>query len=170
MKRLSFTLILSLLFAQTFATGLETIISTNALANSFPIVAQSKASNILYDENDFDGVKRAIRDLQSDIKKVTDREPALNNKTSKTTIIIGTIGKSALIDDLIKNKKINVNGITGRWESTLIEVVQNPTTAIEQALVIAGSDKRGTIYGIYEISYQAGVSPWYYWADVPVKN
>lgn len=105
MKRLSFTVILSLLFAQTFATGLETIVSTNALSNSFPIVAQSKASNILYDENDFDGVKRAIRDLQSDIKKVTDLEPALNNKTSKTTIIIGTIGKSALIDDLIKNKK-----------------------------------------------------------------
>ncbi len=170
MKRLSFTVILSLLFARTFATGLETIISTNALANSFPVVAQSKASNILYDKNDFDGVKRAIRDLQSDIKKVTDLEPALNNKTSKTTIIIGTIGKSALIDDLIKNKKINVNGITGRWESTLIEVVQNPTTDIEQALVIAGSDKRGTIYGIYEISYQAGVSPWYYWADVPVKK
>lgn len=170
MKKLTFVFILSLFFVQAYASGLETIVNESALANSFPIVSSSKNSTILYDEKDFDGVKRAIKDLQNDIKLVTDISPELNKNNAQTVIIIGTIGKSALIDELIQNKKINVNGVSGNWESTLIEVVSNPKKGIEQALVIAGSDKRGTIYGVYELSYQMGVSPWYYWADVPVKK
>ncbi len=170
MKKLSFFVILLIFAFQSYANGIETIVGQQALSNSFPIASSSATSNILYDENDFDGVKRAVKDLQNDLQKVTDREFKLNAQNSKTVIIIGTIGKSKLIDELIQNKKINASGVSGRWESTLFEVVSHPTKDIEHALVIAGSDKRGTIYGIYEISSQSGVSPWYYWADVPVKK
>jgi len=83
-------------------------------------------------------------------------------------IIAGTIGKNVVIDKLVKDKKIDVKGIAGKWETFLIQVVNKPLPGVKRALIIAGSDKRGTIFGIYEISKQIGVSPWYWWADVPV--
>jgi hypothetical protein len=78
-------------------------------------------------------------------------------------ICVGTIGKSRLIDGLVKQKKLDVSKVKGQWESFVIDVVDG-------RLVVAGSDKRGTIYGIYEISQRIGVSPWYWWADVPVQH
>ena len=78
--------------------------------------------------------------------------------------------QSPLIDRLIRKRKINVSDITGKWEAYLIETVDRPFPGVKKALVIAGSDKRGTIFGIYEISKQIGVSPWHWWADVPVPK
>jgi len=63
-----------------------------------------------------------------------------------------------------------VTAIAGKWESFLIQVVPKPLPGVASALIIAGSDKRGTIYGIYDFSDQIGVSPWYWWADVPVQH
>ena len=83
-------------------------------------------------------------------------------------IIIGTLGKSRIIDDLVKAGKIDTSQIAGKWESFFLQVVPNPLPDVSSGLVIAGSDKRGTIYGIYDLSEQIGVSPWYWWADVPV--
>ena len=60
--------------------------------------------------------------------------------------------------------------IRDRWESSVIQVVARPLPGVERALVIAGSDKRGTIFGVYDVSEQIGVSPWYWWADVPVRH
>jgi hypothetical protein len=94
-----------------------------------------------------------------------DRVPA-----STEIVIIGTIGKSPLIDSLAGSGKINVAEIAGKWETFLIQVVENPFPDVENALVIAGSDKRGTIYGMFDLSEKIGVSPWYWWADVPVKK
>ncbi|MBV9880108.1 MAG: glycosyl hydrolase 115 family protein, partial [Gemmatirosa sp.] len=68
------------------------------------------------------------------------------------------------------SRKIDVSAITGKWESFFLQTVDNPLPGIKQALVIVGSDKRGTIYGIYDLSQQIGVSPWVWWADVPVKR
>jgi hypothetical protein len=123
------------------------------------------------DQNDWKSVHRAAYDLSDDISKVTNVKPevAVANSSlftlhsSLPSIIVGTIGKSRLIDGLIKKKKINVRQVKGQWESYLIDVVDGN-------LVIAGSDKRGTIYGIYDLSQRIGVSPWYWWADVPVKH
>lgn len=58
----------------------------------------------------------------------------------------------------------------GKREKYLLQTVSSPCDGVEKALVIAGSDKRGAIYGIYELSGQIGVSPWYWWADVPVHK
>ena len=154
-----------------FAVGADPFVSKSFTNGSFAIANRGKISSISVSSNDWAGVSRAAKDLQMDIQKVTGISPAFNtDKVTGMVIIIGTIGKSKIIDALIQNNKINVAGIAGKWESTLIEVVKNPVAGVDSALVIAGSDKRGTIYGIYELSNQIGVSPWYYWADVPVKK
>src|SRR5690606_31935887 len=86
-------------------------------------------------------------------------------------IIVGTLGESKLIDDIVKNKRIDVSKVKGQWEAFKTVVVDNPgVRGVSKALVIIGSDKRGSIYGIYDISEQIGVSPWYWWADVPAQQ
>lgn len=150
---------------------IKPFISKKPIKGSFCISEKQKSVPLLVSKNEWPGVIRAAKDLQDDIRKVTGRAPEFNiDQTAPMTIIIGTIGSSEIIDQLIKTNKINVKGIYGSWETTLIEIVKNPLPGVDKALVIAGSDKRGTIYGIYELSYQIGVSPWYYWADVPPKK
>src|SRR5262249_36951671 len=78
--------------------------------------------------------------------------------------------RSRLIDDLVSRHKLDVGDVRGKWESFVIDVVDKPFDGVDRALVIAGSDKRGTIYGLYDLSTQMGVSPWYWWADVPVAH
>jgi hypothetical protein len=153
--------------------GLQTeIVSENASQNSFPLVRDGNAATLFLDSNDYAGVLRAAGDLQADIKRVTETKPALTTNLSPAgiAVIVGTLGKSSLIANLIKAGKLNADAISGKWESFIIATVTNPLPGVNQALVIAGSDKRGTIYGIYEISEQIGVSPWYWWADVPPQH
>ena len=141
--------------------------------DAFTIANEGKLAPLCMNSSDFQGVIRALNDLKRDITSVTDQVPLLvmdNPPTVDEVIIIGTIGKSALIDQLIKNKKISVDDIRGKWETSVTQVVKDPFPNVKQALVIAGSDMRGTIFGIYELSKQIGVSPWYWWADVPPKK
>jgi hypothetical protein len=84
--------------------------------------------------------------------------------------VIGTLGASPLIDTLVSTGKLDTAGVAGRWEASLTQVVERPWTGVRRALIIAGSDRRGTIYGVYDLSAQIGVSPWYWWADVPVPR
>ncbi len=138
--------------------------------SGFPIVSkEGKTTDILYDKSENIAVVRAVKDLQSDIQKVTGKSPNLS--TTETSgeyeIIIGTIGTSKQIDKLISSKKINAKDLKGKWESFVITTVDSKS---KKQLIIAGSDRRGTIYGIYEISKQLGVSPWHWWNDVPVQK
>jgi len=145
----------------------------HAMDGAFGIADKNFVAPLVMSSDDWQGVSLALNSLQTDIKNVTDKEPAIVTdvqKISGKAIIVGTIGHSKIIDDLIRNRKINVAGVAGKWESTLIQTVDSPVAGIGSALVIAGSDKRGTIYGIYEISRQIGVSPWYWWADVPIEK
>jgi hypothetical protein len=139
----------------------------------FSIAAQNVVATLYVDSTDFPGVVRAVGDLQSDIQRVTNRTATIahdGNNLGTNVIVVGTIGKSKLIDQLIRDRKIDANSIAGRWETFLIQVVPNPLAGVASALVIAGSDKRGTIFGVYDLSDQIGVSPWYWWADVPVQH
>ncbi len=147
----------------------DDIISTEKVKSGFCLASSGLSAPMYVSSEDYPGVIRAFTDLQADIKRVTNTLPVMMNDLypgGKEIIIAGTIGKSPIIDQLVKNRKINVDDISGRWESYLIQVVNNPFRGVKKALVIVGSDKRGTIYGIYEISRQIGVSPWYWWADV----
>jgi hypothetical protein len=141
--------------------------------NSFPIVQNKQATAIYVDTADWPGVIRAAKDLQSDIARVTQCTPSVLNEPGRLageTIIIGTLGKSRIINDLVKAGKIKVSDISGKWESFFLQVVSNPLPKVSKALIIAGSDKRGTIYGIYDLSEQIGVSPSYLWTDVPAQH
>lgn len=171
MRRLIFLLFIVVWQLPCRAAALDPIVAHKFVPGSFAIANNGKVAPILVSENEWIGVIRAAKNLQTDLQKVTGVKPDfLTDKVNQMPIIIGTIGQSKVIDALVSANKINVGGIIGKWESTLIEVVKNPLPGIDSALVIAGSDKRGTIYGVYELSYQLGVSPWYYWADVPVKT
>ncbi|KAK6848787.1 hypothetical protein PG995_012620 [Apiospora arundinis] len=87
-----------------------------------------------------------------------------------TVIIVGTLGHSKVIDDLVKSDKLDVSGIKGKWESFTSKIIENPIPGCPKAMVIAGSDPRGAIFGVYDVSEQIGVSPWYWWADVATKQ
>lgn len=126
---------------------------------------------IYMDTNDCKGVSYAAHALLKDIKSVSGATATLTSDagflkkadTVRPAIIVGTIGHSAAIDQLVKQKRINGNLLKGKREKFII-------TLTDGQLVIAGCDRRGTIYGIYELSQQMGVSPWYDWADVPVEH
>jgi hypothetical protein len=141
--------------------------------NDFPVVSLTGTASVInYDNSDYPGVIRAMHDLQNDIESVTGKRPLLvsNTEAPEFEILIGTLGKNKQIDKLVSSKKLDVKDIEGKWESFVITTIANPAKNIKNSLVIVGSDKRGTIYGIYELSKQLGVSPWYWWADVPAKN
>lgn len=126
---------------------------------------------IYMDTNDCKGVSYAAHALLKDIKSVSGATATLTSDagflkkadTARPAILVGTIGHSAAIDQLVKQKRINGNLLKGKREKFII-------TLIDGQLVIAGSDRRGTIYGIYELSQQMGVSPWYDWSDVPIEH
>lgn len=158
-------------FAQS--PGNRSYISLQGHKGYFPLAANGRVTSIYTADSEYPGVIIALKNLQGDIKKVTtDTSQLLTGKISgqKNVVIVGTLGKNSLIDKLIADKKIDVDNIKGKWEAHITQVIDNPLPGISQALVIVGSDKRGTIYGIYDLSAQIGVSPWYWWADVPVKR
>ena len=130
------------------------------------------ATQIVVDPSDFAGVQRVANIFADDINRVTGQKPEIANAVSASpqAVIVGTIGKSPIIDKLVKSKKIDVKNVAGQWEASLIQIVDNPTKEIGRALVIAGADKRGTIYGMFHLSRLMGVSPWYFWADVPTVH
>lgn len=146
----------------------EQFIFTQKNTSYFPLAVDGKPVSIHTDNSDYKGVLRAVNDLKEDLRKVTGNSP--QQGATKFTLIIGTVGKSPTIDKLIQTGKIEAKDLKGKNEKYIIKTVTAPLEGIDAALVIAGSDKRGTIYGIYELSSQIGVSPWYYWADVPVVN
>src|SRR5215469_4001508 len=174
-RRSSLAILLQLLvfLPGTMAIGQERYVEKSSGMGSFPVANETSLATICIDPNDYPGVLRAANDLKEDIEHVAGRAPwlVLDPKCRASNIIvIGTIGKSAALEELSHLGKIDFAQISGKWESFLTQVVQYPRPGVSQALVIAGSDKRGTIYGIYDLSEQIGVSPWYWWADVPVVH
>jgi hypothetical protein len=147
--------------------------STRENKQQFPLVSENSTATILYDASDEVLIHRAASFLASDIEKVTGKKPestTSGTSLNENVVIIGTIGQSEFIDGLIASKKIGVNSIQGQWERFIMQIVKNPYPGVSQALVIAGSDKRGTAYGVFSLSQEIGVSPWHYWADVPAKQ
>ena len=136
---------------------------------AIPLVTNQAATPILIDNNDAAVVSIVANALASDISLITGKKPdVVNNKKAigKYAIIAGTIGQSKHIDALIAKGKLDVSKITGKWECYTITTINTPLDGIDKALVIVGSDRRGTAYGLFEISKRAGVSPWVFWADV----
>ena len=172
MKTIHLKKIVSLL---VFVLGVNVLHAQLSLVNTtddisaFSIVSKNNTADIYYDASDFEVVSIASKLLAKDIERVTTKIPLVSTgkPKAKNTIIIGTLGKSKLINDLVKSGKINITELEGSWERYAYKTVKNPLPNVENALIIVGSDRRGTAYGVFNLSKTIGVSPWYWWADVP---
>lgn len=162
--KLNLILALLLLFSasgrgQTFLTDKSSFAVTTAV--------------IYVDNGETELVKTAAALLQQDIELVTGKKlPIIStiNQAGKNVIAIGTIQQSPFLKQLVAQRKINLDAINGNWEASLVQTLSNPAKGIANALIVAGNDRRGTAYGVFELSKQFGVSPWYWWADVPVQK
>ncbi|RBR24511.1 uncharacterized protein FIESC28_02707 [Fusarium coffeatum] len=154
----------------------ERIVDFKPSDGSIPLVG----ATIVVDQSDHPGVIRAAKDLAEDFSRVTkgDRSPLVlvgseadyaQIKTN-TAMLVGSIGSSPLIQSLAKDGKLDTKTIDGKWESFCTNTLTGCLGECEKVFVIAGSDKRGTIFGVYTLSEQIGVSPWYWWADVSPKH
>jgi hypothetical protein len=146
-----------------FITGLQ------AFAINFPIVTPQAKVTIVYarDDHKLDSITAHL--LATDIERVTGYLPKVITNMADArgnVILIGTLQSA-----LIKGLNLNQAALQGKWESYSLQVIGHPTKNINQALVITGSDQRGTAYGVFDVSERIGVSPWYWWADVkPVQQ
>ena len=164
----AFALVLLATPRVALAIGQTTYVETTPGGGTFPLVQTGVAARFVVDPADWPGVTRAAEDLRADVNRVTGITPQLVAAPPVTgdIVVIGTIGRSPLIDRLVRERKIDVSGVTGKWESFVVQTIASPFPGVTRAVVIAGSDKRGTIFGIYDLSEQIGVSPWYWWQDV----
>ncbi|WP_089260195.1 glycosyl hydrolase 115 family protein [Maribacter sedimenticola] len=142
----------------------------------FPIVTTESPTTIYMENTDFPVVKKSVNLFAEDVHKVTNQRPSIINnikdikKFKGNIILVGTLGQNKWIDELVQSHKLNVSTIQDQPERYLIQTIKSPFRKNQNVLVITGSDKRGTAYGVFSLSEAMGVSPWYYWADVPVEK
>jgi hypothetical protein len=165
---------LFVLAPQAFADGnAEILFSPSNNPGCLTIVGGRQNAVIIVDTNDYPVVQLAANLFADDVQHVTGHRPVTTSLLGDAPqmILAGTLGHSAVIDKLAANGKLKDAGkIRGRWEATLVQMVENPFHGVDRALVIAGSDRRGAAYGLMNLSEKIGVSPWYWWADVPVNH
>lgn len=161
------TVLYSLYFIfPAFALSQEISISDQHTEKGFPLVTNQMTAKLVIDSLDYEGVKLAANNLKKDIELVTGKTPEISqNKTGRYNLIIGSLDNSVFIRNIVKENHLDVSSIQGKWEAYTIAAL--PGNNGVKNLIVIGSDKRGTIYGIYEISKLIGVSPWNWWADVP---
>lgn len=173
-----------------YAIGQATCVELKSSRSTFPIVSNKRATPVFVSPDEWPGVQRAATDFAADIQRVTGVKPSITNVTTSSSsavkqssaIIIGTLGKSSLIDEIVNRTKLDVSSVNGKWESFIAKQVSNPLPGVESAYVIIGADKRGTIFALYDHSEQfgnctvyppswlvtertlhaSGVSPWYW--------
>ncbi|MDP4273669.1 MAG: glycosyl hydrolase 115 family protein, partial [Bacteroidota bacterium] len=153
------------------AQEMGSIVTASKLQGGMPVADRGSAATIVVDTLDYEVVKIAANDLRKDILNVTNVVPKVANvMVDEPQIVIGTLGRSKFIYKLVKYSHLDVSRLQNQWEKFLIQVIDSPKNPGKKILAIVGSDRRGTAYGVYELSRQIGVSPWYWWADVPVKK
>ena len=185
MKRIITAMLLLAAVITARAIDHKGITSSRIVPGDFVLIENGKPTPLLYSPTDDKGVLRALKSLSEDFARVCGTQPLVlcsgsptqseasateaGGALSRRAILVGTL-QSPLVKALVKAKKLDEKQLKGKREKYLMLTVEQPMQGMDEALVIVGSDKRGTIYGIYELSEQLGVSPWYYWADTPVKK
>ena len=160
---------LLLLFTTAILFAVGMLSCTNQ--KQFPLLTNGEAATIWTDD-DYKVVEITAQMLADDIERVGQKHTEIQHAKSLSEIqgdavvLIGTLGNSAIIDELVAQGKIDVSAIAGKWESYIHTVLDNPTENIRKAYIIAGSDRRGTAFGVTSVCEEIGVSPWYFWADV----
>lgn len=174
MKNLK-TILSALLVACYLPAALAQITLTpiSSKADEFPIIGKKEKACLYYDVQDFEVVKKSSQLFANDVQLASGQSISIGtvgDELAANSIIVGTLGHNKWIDQLIAKKKLNVQSLENRWESYSVQVIRNPFPGVRKALVIVGSDRRGTAYGLFSVSEAIGVSPWYWWADAPVAQ
>ncbi|MBR1415324.1 MAG: glycosyl hydrolase 115 family protein [Prevotella sp.] len=166
MRRLAAIISMIVMMAMVAKGQVLPQVTESAEEGFFPLVSSSQIASICTDERDYPVVGITAGMLADDVQRVTGRRPAIGHGQPRgAAVVAGTLGKSQLIDGLVKSLKIDVSGIRGKWESFIIKAAEHPKTHAPLLLII-GSDRRGTAFGLTSLSEAIGVSPWYWWADV----
>jgi hypothetical protein len=159
--------LVALLWLLTGATaGADSLLTVSEHSGAFPLVSGKATATVCLSEREPMAVRKAAQLFTEDVERVTAARPKLLRSASsngKASVVIATIGHNAYVDKLIKQGKLDVSSIKGGWEQFIVKVVGSQ-------LFIVGSDRRGTAYGLFTLSEAMGVSPWYWWADVPVAH
>lgn len=166
-------LLLAIMAVVMMPVQAQNLISHLPATGSFTITNRNGSTAIYVDPTSPAVVKKAATLLQEDIERVTGKKPELLTAlpaAADNLIIIGAVDQSPIISQLIAAKKISTGSLKNKWEAFQWQTVNAPLPGIGKALVITGSDRRGTAFGVLELSKHIGVSPWYWWADVPVKK
>lgn len=143
------------------------LLSQNQTPNSFQLFSAKSIASVCIDTADAKVVSIAADAFSNDVQLVSGKQIQVINTASPSgfTIAAGTIGHSKMIDELISKKLIDITAVKNKWECFIIKVIS------PNKLIVAGSDARGTAYGIFHLSRLIGVSPWVWWADaVPSKK
>lgn len=164
-----------LLAACAIPAGAQVEISEQATASTdFPLYDGGKSCEIYVDPEDFEVVKKTATLFAEDLGRVTGKNGhvTIGDKPGKgkNIVIMGTLGHNRFIDELVKQKQLDVSAIKHGWEQYTLKTIERPAKGIDRALVVVGCDRRGTAYGAFALSEAMGVSPLYWWADVPVKR
>jgi hypothetical protein len=175
MKKITFTIFILSVIGVLFSTIASAQLITSDFSSKayFPIVHNLSAAVIFYNSDDAEVIKIAAGLFAEDIERVAGFLPTVDTSEiikSDYVILIGTIENSSLIKKLIDKGVFTTDDLADKWECYKIQVIDKPFNGVKKALVVAGSDRRGAAYGLFELSRQMGVSPWYWWADVPVKH
>ena len=153
---------------QAYGLGEPGRVSSLARPGYFALADKARSAPLYVDTADWPGVARAVASFAGDVRRVTGQSTTITHNAAGEDLVV--IGRSALVDRLVAMGKLDVSSIRGHWEMSITQVVVDPFPGVRRALVIAGADKRGTIFGIYGLSEQIGVSPWNWWADVRVSH
>ncbi len=142
-------------------------------ARGFPLVSPKQVSAVWVEPDADTAVRHAADGFAADLQQVSGRAAARPQSLQQLrgpTVIVGVLGQSATIDKLVRERKLDVGGLAGTWEGFRQTVVERPFPGVPRALVIVGADRRGAVFGLYDLSAKIGVSPWHWFADVPVLH
>ena len=162
MKRLFLFLALYLITLSGLAQTHQTL-KVSSESGRFPLYSKNRAATVVVAQGEPITVRRVATLFADDVERVTGCRPSVSSKGDKGAVIIATIGHNAYVDGLIRKGRLDVSQIRGGWEQFVIREVDG-------RLIIVGSDRRGAAYGVFTLSEKMGVSPWYWWADVPVSH
>ena len=162
MKRLFLFLALYLVTLSGLAETHQTL-EVSSESGHFPLYSKNRAATVVVSQGEPITVRRVATLFADDVERVTGCRPSVSSKGDKGSVIIATIGHNAYVDGLIRKGRLDVSAIRGGWEQFVIREVDG-------RLIIVGSDRRGAAYGVFTLSEKMGVSPWYWWADVPVPH
>ncbi|WP_082579961.1 glycosyl hydrolase family 8 [Pelomonas sp. Root1444] len=162
-----------LLTGAALACDTPASVCTRDMGGSFALVRAGQPAAVLVEAGADPALQHAGRSFVADLERVSGRPAALRGQLAgapRELVVIGELGRSAAIDALVKQGKLKAADLKGQWEGYRQAVVDQPFPGVDRALVIVGTDRRGAVFGTYDLSARIGVSPWHWWADVPTAK